>query len=581
MNRARVACFLLVVGFCRLLSPTCAQETRALDAAGADSDLGGSVWAVVPDNACVVAAVRDMAGLDSKFAKLAGRMGTEFQGLTAIESAIEIVAGIDDHGEAAVLLMPPSEAGPIADSLILLLPTTDRAALLMFLNPQPLEDGYVKVRLGGRESFAGTKGAFTVFGPDLATVKSVVTAKSGLITRCQDFHLRQMAANDVSVYADSSAEGSGRLVEMLKGGFPRISGFLKGALEDQDRLFGSARLDSTGVALSLSVDRDNGPTSSAGADVAGTLLAGLPDEPVVFAAGSAEGASLQQAHVIFEDIVTSLTRKGVILADRAADLRAVYRSAIARVARGAVSMSMLPNGAGSPVGSVMVAQARGSGALLLRDVETAVSVVRSGVFADARLARLVERLEVRRAAETLAGVPVDHIVVELSGLEGVDEAAVRSVLGDEGLLCRIAVVDESFVVATLGGGAARFSEVMEIVRSGGAPLAADVAIQMSAMGVARERCLEAYFALDRWAKLANMVCRAFGSAVPYRRVPEVNAPVALTVRSVAGGAQTEVFIPVEVLDAARWIMTDAVPNGATGDGVGIAPEADARGVNDH
>ena len=123
----------------------------------------------------------------------------------------------------------------------------------------------------------------------------------------------------------------------------------------------------------------------------------------------------------------------------------------------------------------------------------------------------MERIEYRPSVETSADVTIDHLVVDLSGFEDIDKEAVARILGPDGALARMGVVDGKTVVMSFGGGLARFNKLVAMVRAGEAPLALDAAIARSAGKVTGRRWFEVYLSVDRWVRLVSQMHRADGA----------------------------------------------------------------------
>lgn len=198
MNIALV-CFVLMTAGQHLQ-----MEKEAGDATATNHD-ASRILRALPADTLLAVTVRDLAALDGKLTKLTERLGFPFSPYTLMKGSLEIVTGWDDAGSAAVAVMAPEQGAAASKRIVLLLPTQDRSALLTFLNPQPLEDEYLKVTLRGRETYVGTRGPFTVFGPNLETVQHVVRADASLHDRFTIREIKRFVAGDVSLWLNPSA----------------------------------------------------------------------------------------------------------------------------------------------------------------------------------------------------------------------------------------------------------------------------------------------------------------------------------------------------------------------------------------
>ena len=176
---------------------------------------------------------------------------------------------------------------------------------------------------------------------------------------------------------------------------------------------------------------------------------------------------------------------------------------------------------------------------------------------------MLSHIEYKVGVEKARGIDVDHIVIKLpdqakAELGETGMATIKAVLGTDGLLARIAVVDDLHLAVTLGGGLAYLNEVIKTTRSNAAPLAGDAGLKRIAKYVPKKRNTEVYLAADQLGKLIGRIAKAVGEPFPYT-IPEINAPAAMVTSSVApGGSQTDVYIPIELITAIKDAITNAI-----------------------
>jgi len=547
---------LLLFGSLLPLSGSFAEEPQLHDSATPSPPPSAAVpediLSVVPAGTSTVVMVRDLGELDAKLTRLMERLSIPVSPYQFAKGWLEIVAGIDDHGPAAIAVLPVSSESemPAKHGLVLILPTANRDELLSFLSPQPIEEGYTKVMLRGRESYAGSVGRFTVFGSNLHAVRSVVRVTEPLIDQLPAYQLKQQSDNDVSLWIDpasvTSSFGAGE-------GMPWLRGVVKSVfsrVKDLGRIQLAARFEQGGITVGLCMGRSAATRRFAGRDTVESLLRGLPNEPYVAAMGADLSHSGAWASAMVDLIVSSSVAAGVLDSARVSDLMQVVDSAVKDVVGVGLIVSVSPQGPDGMLGLAKVVHTASDGQTLLAKIDAIVKALKNGAFVDPVINRALEKLEFRRAVETSREVTVNHVVLDTSGLEGVDQEALRRAFGRDGLLLRIGVVDDRYVVMAFGGGLERFDEIVKTVRAGRAPLAADTGTMMSALGVARKRSLEAYVSVDRGLRLITDVSTAMGFPASYPQMPETNAPVALAMHSVSSSStQLEVFIPTELLIA--------------------------------
>ena len=517
------------------------------------------ILSALPVDVVFAVTVRDLAQCDGKLTKLMERLGFPISPYTLLKGALGIVSGLNDDGSAAVAVMAPGPAGAASKRIVLILPTTDRAALLTFLNPRPVDESYVQVTLRGRETYVGTKGRFTVFGPDIETVRHVVNAKTRLVDRFSTHLLKQFGANDVSLWVNVASLASGALGERPIAWLQRTFGVE--SLKQYESFQWSSRFETDGLYLELSAARAEPSRTAKRRETTDSLLTGLPNERFIMALGLLDDNGGARLSSMTNRIISASTAFGVIEPSRSAALARAYESVVGKITEASASVSLLPDGSDGRIALTKVLRTRGDGRAVLDDVEGILNVLKSGPFVDPRINRVAEKIEYRRAAETSGTVIIDHLSVNLSEFEGIDHEALKKLLGPEGYLTRIGVVDGNSVVIALGGGLVRFNEVMALVRAKKAPLTEDPGIRQSAKKLVGERSLEAYFSFDRCVRLAKEVLAATGVPGTTPDMSELGAPVALTMHSV-NPRETELrfFVPTDLVVAIKDLMMARLAN---------------------
>ena len=546
--------------FVVLISPRYVfAESATIEPAANDIEKRGrSVLSVIPGDVLGAVVFQDLQTLDAGVAGLGAAFGEPLQPLRLAKSALGIAAGIDDHGSAAVVLVPVKGDGPVAEGLVLILPTLNRAELLAFFDPTDMGGGVTKVTIRGRPSFVASRSGYAVFGSDLETVKSVVSSGRPLVAQCSDNQLELIAGHDVSVYVNVVAldrSAIGKRFEAWLGS--RIG--LAGLFETMGSLLVSARAESGGASVSVLMEERLQRHAESRPATSETLLRGLPDEPFAVATGGLFSADDHRVHALTDAVVSAAVGLGIVRTEQADNVRASYRVMVGRSAQVAASMSLLPGREHGTIGAAKIIATRGKPERLLRAIKSFVGLLKSDVFADARYARVMERLEWRSGAEVRGGVEINHIVLPLDGLGGIDKEKVAAAFGAEGVLVRIGAVDGKYVVVSLGGGVDRFDRIVGTLRAGRAPLSSDVAVQMSRIAVSQERFWEAYVSVDRWLGIWSQLLAIVGVRSQFAGMPQVNAPVAVAMHNVGKSAtKIDLFIPVELLVALKTAMSPAV-----------------------
>ncbi|MCH8149070.1 MAG: hypothetical protein IH987_13990 [Planctomycetes bacterium] len=530
----------------------------------------GSVLAVIPGDALVAVAFPDLKTLDARVESLGKILGVPVQPLVLAKAVLGIAAGIDDHGSAAVVIIPVTPGGPIAQGIVLILPTSNRAELLAFFDPSDMGGGVTQVTIRGKRSYAASRGGYTVFGSDIETVKSVVSSGRPLVAQCSDKQLELIASQDVSVYVNVAALIGSAIGKRFEAWLSPQIGFAD-LLDTMGSLLISARAESGGVSVSVLMEDRLPRRAKSRPATSETFLRGLPDEPFAVAAGGLLGEDDRQVNSLTNAVVSAAVGLGIVRTEQREKVRAAYAEMVGLSAQVAASMSLLSGQEFGAIGAIKIIATRGKPERLVRAIQSLVELLGSDIFVDTQYTMAMGRLEWRSRAEVRSGVEIDHIVLPLDQLGTLDREKSAATFGTEGFLVRLGAVDDKYVVLSLGGGVDRFDRIVQSLRAGRAPLASSVAVQVSRTRVSQERFFEAYVSVDRWLRIWSQLSAIVGVQSQFSEMPEVNAPVAVAIHEVGPAAtQIDLFVPVELLVAFKTVsastagasvMTDVVQGG--------------------
>lgn len=513
-------------------------------------DAGSDILAVLPADTLFAVVVPDLSAFDDKLSELAKSLELTISPLLLMKGWLGMPSGLDDKGSASIAVIAPAAGQAFSRGSVLILPVVDRKALLAFHQPETIEAAYDKITLRGRETYVGTKGRFAVFGPDLATVRRVVEADKRLRTRLSDLRPALVDQNDLFFWLDTaflaSSPPEGPLDNWMRSRF----GLSVSVLSLCSGLHGAIGMDAGGLSMECcGMLADAAPVANE-STTTDSLLVGLPGEPFAIAMGLTNGAGGTRLQTHMNTMFAALAASGVLDAERSTELARAYRTVAAKITHVAGSVSLHEEQLEERLTAAKVLHTDGGARMLLGDIERVVRLLRAGPFVDARYNGIAERIEYRRAAETSGRVVIDHFYLDLGGFDRVDPEALRTLLGQEGLLTRIGAVDDNTVIAVLGGGLARFNNVLATVSAGEAPLARNEGIKESARRFTRGNSLEAYVAVDRCMRLVRQVSAVTGESIEFPEWPQVTSPVAVALHS-SNPRETcaEAFVPFDVVAA--------------------------------
>lgn len=529
-----------------------AGATAAQTGDSSDSLRADSLLSAVPGEVAAAVMVRNLAELDGKLTDWSRGKDDRDAGsaLEFAKASLELVAGVDDSAGAALVLMPPSTPAGLANDLALIVPTRDRDLLLAFLNPQPVGEGTFRVRLRGRESYAATKGRFTVFGPNLDVVRRVVSARGGLDREWSPYARSQWERNDACVWGSA-------VTHALNGRFDEVGGLrtawlqamFAGVTGARSALQCCAHLDSSGVRLEIyhpqrAGGRNRGLELANGGPADEVPLAGLPDEAFVCAMTLGRAQPAEVAGYLSGLLLGAANALGLTDPGRSTELLRRLRSVYLRIRSASVSVSALPGSSNGLIAVTAVVSTVDDTSLVVNDIDNVLSVFERGVFVDGQHNRVAERIRLQRGHETADDITV-HRLMLLPPQGAADKWSEATALVDaEGVLARIAILDAHRLVIATGGGTGRFKEIVALARSGRAPLAAREEVAQARRNLQPGRGPQIYVAPARFISMVNSASRALGAPTEFTPWADGGPPVTLTLRRIEqGGDRLDLFVP--------------------------------------
>ena len=124
----------------------------------------------------------------------------------------------------------------------------------------------------------------------------------------------------------------------------------------------------------------------------------------------------------------------------------------------------------------------------------------------------------------------------------------KKVVGQEGILVRVAAVDATHVLVNFGGGKERMGEAIAAAKAGKALLSKDGGIQRVSAKLPKEKTAEVYIAVDRIVSLIRNITEATGSGQAFPiRMPEINAPLAYVTTANGLVGTVDLYVPMELI----------------------------------
>jgi hypothetical protein len=211
--------------------------------------------------------------------------------------------------------------------------------------------------------------------------------------------------------------------------------------------------------------------------------------------------------------------------------------------------------------------------------EIAAGVVKADKMEQAKIDQMLGAFVWKAGAGEVAGAQVDQLSVDLAKLPDADATSeelgkLKSVLGEDGIMFRIATVGDDLVVITLGGGDKRLEEVITLAKAGDAPLGKNKQLAKVAGRLPKGQYVaEGFVSFDNLLGAVDAIATRLDSPLPVKLSLKNAAPLAFVTQNVDKSAQeVTVLVPMELItsmaDMIRQQLLPMFMMGGTGGGQG-------------
>jgi hypothetical protein len=540
------------------------------------------VFDAIPTDARCFIVVRDMQALSNSITQLGQQLGLPVPpALPMIKMMTQLLVGVDDTGSCALVLVD-SAVHPMP--LGLLVPVTDVTQMLLPLAPQDAGDGVQQIMLMNKPTFVLPYGRFVVMAPSKEVAQQIVSGSSGVRAKLNEARLAAYEKCGIFVHVD--------VAPLIKKYKPMIEAAMPGVPAPQTAGQPNEaevalvspltpafdffeQVDSADLVLNLDM---SGLTLTAfmqflpGTEMAQQMAAQQPtDQPLMLGlplAGEqyvlAIGQTYPDSQAYRAAAATSLDKafanpqvKTVFDPEKTEQLKKSLLEMTGLMRGASFSISGL-EGADGLFGFAMVWEVSDAARMvtLLGDL---VNTVKDAIVHE-QAKQALQHLLYKPLAEQLGELVVDHILMDLAGLEEVtaeDKELFKQVLGQDVFLVRLAPVGKQHVVMAFGGGAERFTNICKLAAEGKSPLSSDPGIMRIAGKLAKSKTAEGYFALDHLVQLIVQFAEKTGRPVPIQAMQKV-APVGFATTGQDDWMRMDVFVPMELIVAVKNLIMQAM-----------------------
>ncbi|MCK4661010.1 MAG: hypothetical protein KAV82_15925 [Phycisphaerae bacterium] len=545
------------------------------------------VLSIVPADAWAVTWVRHTAEMDQKLNTLAQQLNFPMffpQPLVMGVSMLGFPYGLDSTGGVGLVVLPAPSFDVLQNHTVALFPTKDFKQLVSLLELTEVEPGISKTMLHDQEVFLAHKTGYALLSLSPDAIKAVLASKTSFASKLSKHQLKHYAKDDLVIWINAAPIINSEPFQAVAPMLQMVGGFGLDMLKQLRTMALSLRITPAGLQFGFYMDSISGSevfrVIASQRGQTGSLMLGIPQDRMVLSYGAVWNE--ESARFAADMIAKSLDTPQLQMLKLEPTKLEQFKTTLLSLARGAravcFGVSQLPEGPSGLFSLAKVATVEGDSKQILASLAELVALVKGGLILDEQAAPFLSLLEYKPAAETIDGVSVDHLFFNLTG-GFADEADAMpreiamalKILGKEGILFRLGAVDAKNVAMTFGGGAERFRTVAALVKGKKAPLADDPGIQRCQAYLPSSRSEEGYLAVDHLLSLITVIAKIADEPMPPLSLGKLNAPVAFASEPVEpGGWQSECFIPMELMIAAKDLYTNATT--PTPDQTGTPPD---------
>lgn len=552
----------------RLIAATLMLVTLVVPATQLRADQASAdVLTTAPAEAWAVAYVRNVGGMDQKLNTLIQQLNLPIPFQNPVSMGLTMfgfMSGLDTSGDVGVVIMPAPSFNAVKDNSVLLIPTTNLNQLLSLMQPEPVEEGISKVLLDNRDTFVAQKGGHAVLSPSLDAVKAVLASKTSVRSKLNAYQAKHFEKDDVVIWINAEAVTSGNAFQAMLPVFQMVN-FNPEMLTQLRGVALSMRIGPAGIGFGFYTEGIPGTELHQGMSnqksTTDSLLIGLPKDRFVVGYGAifSKEACEIGARMLTKVLDNPQLQTLGLDPEKLERVKSMIITRFKLLREVSVGISGLPEGPDGMIAFTKVVGADGDPKEGMAMIAELVAIIKGGLIPQEEAAPILSGLEYKPGAEIIGSMSVDHLAFDLTKASGENAetaedaiALVSKILGKDGILFRIGVVDDKRIIVTLGGGAERFKTVATLVQQSKAPLADDAGIQRSKEHLPSTRNAEGYLAVDHLLNVVSSIGKAADAALPPMSLGELNAPIAFAAEPVEpGGSQAEVFLPMELVIAVK------------------------------
>lgn len=569
---------------------------------------------IIPADAMAFVAVPSIANLDSDYQKTIVNLGLQQMVPPPANSLVGMLkmyapqlAGLDESGALLLVIMPAANVMELQMKQAVVVSTKDPKGMIEGLGGKAGEDEIYSIQFFGTPSHAAVVKDRVVIGMSADVVKAVKASSAGIDSKLSADEVKTFSGLDVILWLDGK-----RVLAMAR---PMIDGMLMpmiaagGAAGEANKknfemfLNGVANLglgvglENAGLNLRFAMTMQPGSDLAKRSDTKPTaepLLRGLPASDFMFAFGATMSATAAETSAgdikellamggkaaegkLDKEKLAKFEKALVDLLVATAGLRGTVEG-LPPSPEGLLGLSILVDTKDSKKWIALTKDAFELGKQMVTDMATAAAKEDDGAEMG-EIQSVLATVTYTDGAEKVAGSDVSHIKFDVEKaadtleIDEDDLEEIKKVLGKDGILFRVAAVDDKQVLLAFGGGEPRAAKFIEGARSSSAALEGTPGIKKVSEFLPKERASVLYVAVDNVIRgLQNIQQVTEEEPIPLQ-VPPVNAPIAMSSTGGENWSRADVFIHTDLMVAIKNAAMSMMGGGAP-------PAGDAEPGND-
>lgn len=554
------------------------------------------VLAAVPVEAIAFVSVPNLQQLDTDVQQAITNLGLaplinppgKFSPIGLLEQFLGMSDGLDTSGSLILVVLPPATPGVLDPPFALIVSATDPKALLTAMGGTPGEGGQWTLTIQGKPNFAIAGDGRIVLSDSAETAKTVAEGKTGIADSVSQADRDAMVGLDLTIWIDATKvikayrqqiDGFIAMFGMMQaaGPFgPAASGEnpLELLVDGASSVMLGVSLEDSGVGLRFVLGVNPGTKMAEQVKMVNTtkpLLNGLPPDSYMLAFGqtidpAATIASLGDMDPMFE----AMGQAAQLNEEQVGTLTELFKEWLGSLTglRGVVSA--LPAGPNGIIGLCLLMDT-GDSAKSLTQLGEAMKAIGEMDPEDSEAKQVIAALTHNPEAEDIDGTTVQHVKFDLAKMDDIDEEdleEITPIIGQDGLLLRVAAVNDDTVAIAFGGGSDYMQLVIQHAKNDQPMLDSDPGILRAADHVPSDRAYATYIAVDRIINCIGTGAKALDDEEFPVHMAELNAPIAIVGSGGDGWFRADIYLPTELIDAAKNAIMGIMMSQMGGPGMG-------------